>query len=78
MRDARTYADECYSEDNKDLYTYNAFGDASAARNKVDHIWYSHPALDAKYYETLTQEIRKYGDVDYISDHYPISAVISF
>lgn len=78
MRDARTYADECYSEDNKNIYTYNAFGDASAVRNKVDHIWYSHPALDAKYYETLTQEIRTYGDVDYLSDHYPISAVISF
>ena len=78
MRDARTYADECYSEDNKNIYTYNAFGDASAVRNKVDHIWYSHPALDAKYYETLTQEIRKYGEVDYLSDHYPITAVISF
>ena len=78
MRDARTYADDHYSEDNKNIYTYNAFGDASAVRNKVDHIWYSHPALDAKYYETLTQEIRKYADVDYISDHYPITAVISF
>lgn len=78
MRDARTYADEQYSEDNKNIYTYNAFGDESAVRNKVDHIWYSHPALDAKYYETLTQEIRKYGDVEYLSDHYPISAVISF
>ncbi len=78
MRDARTYADSYYSEDNKNLYTYNAFGDASAVRNKVDHIWYSHPSLDAKYYETLTQEITKYGEVDYLSDHYPISAVISF
>lgn len=78
MRDARTYADEHYSEDNKNIYTYNAFGDASAVRNKVDHIWYSHPALDAKYYETLTQEIRKYGNVEYLSDHYPITAVISF
>lgn len=76
LRDARTYADTYYSEDNKNIYTYNAFGDASAVRNKVDHIWYSHPALDAKYYETLTQEIRKYGDVDYLSDHYPITAII--
>ncbi len=78
MRDASTYADSYYSEDNKALKTYNAFGEPGVVLNKIDHIWYSHPALDAKYYETLTQEIRKYGDVDYISDHYPITAVISF
>ena len=78
MRDARTYADSYYSEDNRNLYTYNAFGDESKARHKVDFIWYSHPALDAKYYEVITQETKKYGDVEYISDHYPISAIIRF
>lgn len=78
MRDAATFADDCYSDENKSLYTYNAYGDENEARYRLDHIWYSHPALDAKYYEVLTQEIRKYGDVDYLSDHYPISAVISF
>ena len=78
MRDASTYADSYYSDANKSLYTYNAYGDESDNRYKVDHIWYSHPALDAKYYEVLTQEIRTYGDVEYLSDHYPISAVISF
>lgn len=78
MRDARTYADTYYSEDNRNLYTYNAFGDESKARHKVDFIWYSHPALDAKYYEVITQETKKYGDVEYLSDHYPISAIIRF
>lgn len=78
MRDARTYADSYYSEDNRNLYTYNAYGDESKARHKVDFIWYSHPALDAKYYEVITQETKKYGDVEYLSDHYPISAIIRF
>ena len=78
MRDASTYADSYYSDENKALKTYNAFGEAGVTLNKVDHIWYSHPALDAKYYETLTQDMRKYGDVDYLSDHYPISAIIEF
>ena len=78
MRDAATFADDCYSDENKALYTYNAYGDENEARYRLDHIWYSHPALDAKYYEVLTQEIRKYGDVDYLSDHYPVSAIISF
>ena len=78
MRDASTYADSYYSDANKSLYTYNAYGDESDNRYKVDHIWYSHPALDAKYYEVLTQEMRTYGDVEYLSDHYPISAIISF
>ena len=76
MRDAATYADDCYSDENKKLYTYNAYGDTNEARYRLDHIWYSHPTLDAKYYEVLTQEIRKYGDVDYLSDHYPITAII--
>ena len=78
MRDASTYADSYYSDANKMLYTYNAYGDTNADRYKVDHIWYSHPALDAKYYEALTQEMRTYGDVEYLSDHYPISAIIRF
>ena len=78
MRDARTYADSYYSDDNRNLYTYNAYGDESKARHKVDFIWYSHPALDAKYYEVITQETKKYGDVEYLSDHYPISAIIRF
>ena len=78
MRDASTYADSFYSDENKALKTYNAFGQEGYDLQKIDHIWYSHPALDAKYYEVLTQDMRKYGDVPYLSDHYPISAVLEF
>ena len=78
MRDASTYADSFYSDENKALKTYNAFGQEGYDLQKIDHIWYSHPALDAKYYEVLTQDMRTYGDVPYLSDHYPISAVLEF
>ena len=78
IRDARTYASSYFSDENKNLYTYNAFGDESKARHKVDFMWYSHPTLKATYYEVITQETRPYGDVEYLSDHYPIYSTISF
>ena len=78
IRDARTYASSYFSDENKSLYTYNGFGDESKARHKVDFMWYSHPVLKADYYEVITQETRPYGDVDYLSDHYPIYSTISF
>ena len=78
IRDARTYASSYFSDENKSLYTYNGFGDESKARHKVDFMWYSHPVLKADYYEVITQETRPYGDVEYLSDHYPIYSTISF
>ena len=65
-----------YSAENQNLYTYNAFGDSSSDRNKIDHIWVSKSITVASYL-TLTQEIKKYGDQEYLSDHYPIIAVIA-
>lgn len=65
-----------YSAENQNLYTYNAFGDSSSDRNKVDHIWVS-KSITVDSYLTLTQEIRKYGSESYLSDHYPIIAHIS-
>ena len=70
-----------YSEDNKDLYTYNAFGDSSAARNKIDHIWVSKSITVASYL-TLTTAIHDYGGVTengekFLSDHYPVISVIN-
>ena len=76
MRNAVVYAKNYYSEENKALYTYNAFGDSSKDRFKVDLIWTSHPAIKIDYYITLTQEIRQYGNVAYLSDHYPIIAIV--
>ena len=65
-----------YSAENQNLFTYNAFGDSSSDRNKVDHIWVS-KSITVDSYLTLTQEIRKYGSESYLSDHYPIIAHIS-
>ena len=78
MNNTRYSAEEVYSTENRDLYTYNAFGDNSKDRNKVDHIWVSKTGLFTTYYITLTQEIRKYGSIDYLSDHYPVIATLSF
>lgn len=77
MKNTRDYADEYYSQDNRTLYTYNAFGDESKARNKVDHIWVSKTGINVCYYLTLTQDIVKYGSENYLSDHYPIIAIIN-
>ena len=76
MNNTRYSAAEVYSIENRDLYTFNAYGDSSKARNKVDHIWVS-KSITVNYYITLTQEIRKYGSESYLSDHYPIIATIS-
>lgn len=76
MKNTRYSASTIVSTENRDLYTYNAFGDSSKARNKVDHIWVS-KSINVDSYLTLTQDIRKYGSVSYLSDHYPIIAHIS-
>lgn len=70
-----------YSTENRDLYTYNAFGDSSKARNKVDHIWVS-KSISVTSYLTLTSAIRDYGGYivngeKFLSDHYPIIAIIN-
>lgn len=71
---ALSYVDN--TNTNRDLYTYNAWGDSSKSRQKVDHIWVSKTTVRVLYYMTLTQEIKKYGTVDYLSDHYPVIATI--
>ena len=76
MKNTRYAAAEIYSEENQNLYTYNAFGESSSDRNKVDHIWVS-KSITVNYYITLTQEIRSYGSQAYLSDHYPIFATIA-
>ena len=76
MKNARTAYD---THDNKDLYTYNGWGEKSVdLLNKVDHIWVSSSTLYVHHYTTLTQELKQYGDVEYLSDHYPIYSTISF
>ena len=69
------------STENRDLYTYNAFGDSSKARNKVDHIWVS-KSITVDSYVTLTTAVHDYGGYTtngekFLSDHYPIIAHIS-
>ena len=81
MNNTRYSATSVYSTANRDLYTYNAFGDSSKARNKVDHIWVS-KSVKTLYYVTLTQAVHDYGGYStngekFLSDHYPIIAVIS-
>lgn len=81
MNNTRYSATSVYSTANRDLYTYNAFGDSSKARNKVDHIWVS-KSVKTLYYVTLTQAVHDYGGYNtngekFLSDHYPIIAVIS-
>ncbi len=80
MYNTRYSATSVFSTENRDLYTYNAFGDSSKARNKVDHIWVS-KSVKTLYYVTLTQAVHDYGGYstngeNFLSDHYPIIAVI--
>ena len=82
MKNTRYSADTIVSTENRDLYTYNAFGDSSKARNKVDHIWVSKSGINVDTYVTLTNAIRSYGGYTtngetFLSDHYPIIAHIS-
>ena len=82
MKNTRYSADTIISEENQSLYTYNAFGDSSKARNKVDHIWVSKSGINVDTYVTLTTAIRNYGGYTtngetFLSDHYPIIAHIS-
>ena len=81
MKNTRYSADSIVSEDNQNLYTYNAFGDSSKDRNKVDHIWVS-KSITVDSYVTLTNAIRNYGGYTtngetFLSDHYPVIAHIS-
>ncbi len=80
MYNTRYSAASVLSTENRDLYTYNAFGDSSKDRNKVDHIWVS-KSVNTLYYLTLTQAVHNYGGYTtngetFLSDHYPIIAVI--
>ena len=82
MKNTRYSADTIVSTENKDLYTYNAFGDTSKDRNKVDHIWVSKTGINVDTYTTLTSAVRSYGGYTtngetFLSDHYPIIAHIS-
>ena len=82
MKNTRYAADSIVSTENRDLYTYNAFGDSNAARNKVDHIWVSKSGINVDTYVTLTTAIHNYGGYTtngetFLSDHYPIIAHIS-
>ena len=82
MKNTRYSADSIVSTENRDLYTYNAFGNSSAARNKVDHIWVSKDGINVDSYVTLTNAIRSYGGYTtngetFLSDHYPVIAHIS-
>ena len=81
MNNTRYSAASVLSIENRDLYTYNAFGDSSKDRNKVDHIWVS-KSVTTLYYLTLTQSVHDYGGYStngekFLSDHYPIIAVIA-
>ena len=69
----------CDTADNKDLYTYNGWGEKPETDlHKVDHIWATTSTLYVHHYAVITQELVKYGDVEYLSDHYPIYSTISF
>ena len=82
MNNTRYSASSIVSEENQNLYTFNAFGDTSnTGRNKVDHIWVS-KSITVDSYVTLTSAIRNYGGYTtngetFLSDHYPIIAHIS-
>ncbi|MBO4476674.1 MAG: endonuclease/exonuclease/phosphatase family protein [Bacteroidales bacterium] len=81
MNNTRYSAASIVSEENQNLYTYNAFGDTSKDRNKVDHIWVS-KSITVDSYVTLTSAVRNYGGYTtngetFLSDHYPIIAHIS-
>ena len=81
MNNTRYSAASIVSTENRDLYTYNAFGDSSKARNKVDHIWVS-KSITVDSYVTLTSAVHNYGGYTtngetFLSDHYPVIAHIS-
>ena len=81
MKNTRYSATSIVSTDNQNLYTYNAFGDSSKDRNKVDHIWVS-KSITVDSYVTLTNAVRSYGGYTtngetFLSDHYPVIAHIS-
>lgn len=78
MNNTRYSAKSYYGSDytNRDLYTFNNFGTDNGNLQKVDHIWVS-KSVTTGYYVTLTQQIKQYGSVEYLSDHYPIIAHIS-
>ena len=81
MNNTRYSAASTLSTENRDLYTYNAFGDSSKDRNKVDHIWVS-KSITVNSYVTLTSAVHNYGGYTtngetFLSDHYPIIATIN-
>jgi endonuclease/exonuclease/phosphatase family metal-dependent hydrolase len=66
MRNARTYA--TVRDTNS---TVNGFG-ASSSRKQIDHIYYSDYLKAVEYYTIMDA----YNGVTYVSDHYPIYAII--
>lgn len=54
-----------------DFTTYNGWGNASES---IDYIWYT-GFTGCKEYKTVREQ---FGNVRYISDHYPIKAVLKF
>lgn len=66
MLDARKTA-----KDSDDMGTYNGWGNSNTS---IDYIWYS-GFRRCIAYETVQKE---YGNIEYISDHYPIKAVLEF
>ena len=66
MRNARTYA--TVKDTNP---TVNGFGDTSS-RKQIDHIYYSDYLKAVEYYTIMDS----YNGVKYVSDHYPIYAIL--
>jgi endonuclease/exonuclease/phosphatase family metal-dependent hydrolase len=66
MRNARTYA--TVKDTNP---TVNGFG-SSSSRKQIDHIYYSDYLKAVEYYTIMDA----YNGVTYVSDHYPIYAII--
>ncbi len=66
MRNARNYATV---KDNN--ATINGFGDSSS-RKQIDHIYYSDYLKSPEYYTIIDA----YNGITYVSDHYPIYAII--
>jgi endonuclease/exonuclease/phosphatase family metal-dependent hydrolase len=66
MRNARTYA--TVRDTNP---TVNGFG-SSSSRKQIDHIYYSDYLKAVEYYTIMDA----YNGVTYVSDHYPIYAII--
>ena len=66
MRNARTYAP--VRDTNP---TVNGFGDTSS-RKQIDHIYYSDYLKAVEYYTIMDE----YNGIKYVSDHYPIYAIL--